>query len=83
MNRFPWALHVLAAEAILVDGNFAGVDHSWIRLDRSTIRDVYAVGRLPIVQDDIVEQLLQSWGKKTHSVCEMINDVCWMCRGAE
>jgi len=46
----PWAFHVLAPEAKLVDGNFAGVDHTWIRLDESVILDVYSVARLPPVQ---------------------------------
>lgn len=116
----PWALKVLAPEARIVDGNFAGVDHTWIRLDDGVILDCYSVARLPPVQlvnvgapmyglrrlyigegeklptlegerqirlepprtdvrTDVIERLMEEWGRGTHRVCEMINDRCWIC----
>lgn len=32
------------------DGKYGSVEHSWIRFDRKTVLDVYAIGRLPMVQ---------------------------------
>lgn len=34
----------------VTDGYYCAVHHSWIMLDRQTILDPYAVGRLPMVQ---------------------------------
>lgn len=39
-----------APTAKVVDGNYAGGDHSWIRLNPSTILDPYAIARFPMVQ---------------------------------
>ena len=40
----------LKAPARIVDGTYAGCDHSWIELAGGTILDPYAVARLPMVQ---------------------------------
>lgn len=43
-------LQKYAGDAIVEDGIFAGVEHSWIRLSPYVILDVYSVARLPMVQ---------------------------------
>lgn len=40
-------LHI---EQMVEDGKYGHTDHSWIRFPNTNILDVYAVGRLPMVQ---------------------------------
>jgi hypothetical protein len=50
MKKHDTSLGRLMRTMRVVDGVFAGVEHSWIELAPDIILDVYAVARVPMVQ---------------------------------